>query len=100
MGVEGLRLCSFLCEISMELSRKLNNGLATTQAYSYEGAALHQMGRFEDSQSIYQKYFEHVIRTSRKITDFLYPLEGLLRNCKKSVILSHIIMLKKVVRAR
>lgn len=73
----------FLCEISMELSRKLNNGQGITQAYSYEGAALHQMGRFEDSQSIYQKHFEHVIRTSRKITDFLYPLEGLLRNCKK-----------------
>ena len=72
-----------LSEITMELSKKVSHQKGITESYSFEGAALHQLQKFEESQKIYCKYFEHLVRSSRKIEDYLYPLEGLLRNGKK-----------------
>ena len=57
--------------------------MGITLSYSYSGAALYQLERYQESHKIYESYFEQVIMSSRNIDDFLYPLEGILRNAKK-----------------
>ena len=77
-------------------------------SFSYKGASLYHTKKFDESILTYQLYFEEMIRTSRKIEDFLYPLEGLLRNAKqnnnysvyemaKKELYEHLIILEKSV---
>ena len=73
-----------LCDITMELSKRLNDGVGITLSYSYKGAALFQLKRYMESEKIYEAYFEHTIRSTRDVHAFLYPLEGILRNAKES----------------
>jgi tellurite resistance protein len=73
-----------LCDITMELSKRLNDGVGITLSYSYKGAALFQLKRYQESEKIYEVYFEYTIRSTREVQNFLYPLEGILRNAKES----------------
>ena len=73
-----------LCDITMELSKRLNDIVGITLSYNYKGAALFQLARYQESEKIYEAYFEHTIRSTKAVHDFLYPLEGILRNAKES----------------
>jgi len=95
-----------LSDIAMELSKRLNDSIGITLAHSYRGAALFQLKKYSESSITYEAYFEHVIRSSRKVDDFLYPLEGILRNCQilgdfsqfnraKAELYEHLIILEK-----
>lgn len=95
-----------LCGITMELSKRLNDFVGITLSYSYKGAALFQLKRYQESEKVYEAYFEHTIRSTREVFNFLYPLEGILRNAKelndlslynraKSDLYEHLIILEK-----
>lgn len=97
-----------LCEITFELSKRVNDRIGKVLSFSYKGASLFKNKNFEESILTYQLYFEEMIRTSRNIEDFLYPLEGLLRNAKqnnnysvyemaKKELYEHLIILEKSV---
>ena len=73
-----------LCDITMELSKRLNDVVGITLSYSYKGAALFQLTRYQESENVYEAYFEHTIRSTKAVHAFLYPLEGILRNAKES----------------
>ena len=95
-----------LSDITMELSKRLNDAVGITLSYSYKGAALFQLKRYHESEKVYEAYFEHTIRSTREVYDFLYPLEGILRSAKelddlslynraKSDLYEHLIILEK-----
>lgn len=97
-----------LCEITFELSKRVNDRIGKILSFSYKGASLYHTKKFDESILTYQLYFEEMIRTSRKIEDFLYPLEGLLRNANlnndfsiyemaKNELYEHLIILEKSV---
>lgn len=71
-----------LCDLSLNISTKYQDHQGIVLGLSYQGNALFKKKMYEESTLIYLKYFEYLIRTSRDINDFLYPLEGLLMNSK------------------
>lgn len=71
-----------LSDLALSISSKYGDHHGIILALSYKGNAMFKMGQHEESTTIYLKYFEHLIRSSRNIDDFLVPLEGLLMNSK------------------
>lgn len=69
-----------ICDLSMQLSSKLGDQIGMILGLSYKGASLFHEKKFESSIAIYYQYFELLVRSSKNINDFLYPLEGLLQN--------------------
>ena len=73
-----------LSDLSLNISSKYSDSRGIVLGLSYKANALYNKGLYEESISVYLKYFEFLIRTSRDINDFLYPLEGLLMNSQKT----------------
>ena len=69
-----------ITNLALSLSSKVGDEIGIERALSYKGASLFHMGNYEDSLQVYVKYFEFLVRTTKKSEAFKYVIEGLLRN--------------------
>ena len=69
-----------LSEIILGISNEIRLERGIIESFKYKGAALFQLGKNQESLSIYNAYFEYTIRATRDLEVLIYPMEGLLRN--------------------
>ena len=69
-----------ISNLALSLSSKVGDDRGIEFALSYKGASLYHLGDHEESLKVYTRYFEFLLRTTRKSDAFKYAVEGLLRN--------------------